>query len=715
MAHSRSQGQQLSISGDVGLNGSAAFSWNDDLGLDAELVSSSIGLRPIRTTISASADGLESDPSLATIGQGSRGINGLDGAGIIPSSLALSPEQRTRLDRYLVAVAIAQFDLTHGPVAESVIPSTPDRSQSTKTFDQLNGRNLHRPLPPPTPPGPLTPAECEALALSAFPDRLDTATGEGSVAYTAAIKVDHSSEDYSLPLSPRPNQSHARQRQSVGDVGAAPVRLSDDYYDDLDGENTRSDSGPDSKPIANSSQNSPGSGSYLTNWSSSATSIQHSASEYLSMLHSTSARPSSRSATRTVHSSHASLRASSRTCTPASLIRVDKEDEMDDRYYLFVYYRQRADQTISRGYFQKSLVIVTPARPPAPLVSLWLRVVEVVGELYFDRAQTAKQRQDVLDHFLLSVASWPCPRPGGRVGLKLSLPSLPALGIDAAPSDSLELRLDVSFPLQWEFQYAPEYAVSSTGQAIVATSVPVTPLLKAFGLGGCGAKGLSESLSSLALIGDLWLAWESMLMGDPLLVTAPICARQASEAALHLVSLIRPIPCTSPTRDENGPRFGSGCWPLLPATALAAKARIPNEATPAGALGPGAVVGTTAGHVRAWTSASAKDRKASHLAIFRLGEAHADHPSGLEALRTLGARVPEPSNPKPARPSVSPTRPEPTLNSLPSAQAKARTASKPPKLQLGITTSRTRRVQRDHRIIHLAEAAVRSSKPEEGM
>lgn len=865
MVHTR--GQQLSVSGDLGLNGAAALDWNDARGLDAELAdaeqaaSSDLhGLHltsiPVDTAkiprdayseVSHGHYGYRSDFPSDFDRQGQRGEDSgsrdalrwsaeesghVNGSCDKPLSVALSPEQRARLDGYIVAVAVAQFDLTHGPVAESVFPSYPDRSQYRPPLPkpEAPARRPYRPPLPPAPRGPLTQGECEALALSAFPDRLETSTGDGAVAYTSAIKTERpwtntENADVRCQCAER-ETGRVRQRQSVGDVGSSAARLTQGYLDDEDLDDM-DDQDVLEEGLINHGWAQKGDTSSETSSSLCAPATpSHTTHPALSLLPGLDARigpvppPRPASDSRSFSPSLSFQRSKSRSrsrsrsqsvkhpCTPTALTSDRPEQNASDRYYLFVYYRQRADASISRGYFQKSLVIVTPACQPAPLVSLWLRTVELVGEWYFDCAQSPQQRQDVLDHFLLSVASWPTLRPGRNLNLTLSLPILRRLNERGSPesldtkrdrstgedetghgclphctssahhlaapascslvknskgstdtdtdadTDTLEVAFNVSLPLGSEFQHARDKALSESGQMQLASSVPLTPLLTAFGLGGASTRGLTESLHSLGLIADMWLVWELMLMGDPLLVTAPKCARQASEAALHLVNLLRPIPCcpayctVSGEADDGSPpppRFGAGCWPLLPAAALAARARVPTEATPECALGRGAVVGTTAGHVRAWTPTLPKEKKASSLAVLRLGDAQADEKIGFEALRALGAPLPisrlplhpehtgltpesigdagrlhrtptsarsrHQAGPPSSRSNLSaPGTPSPPMSETNKVRFKA---SKSSSAQRGLSTSRTRRVRRDHRIIHMAEVAVRTGKRKE--
>lgn len=52
--------------------------------------------------------------------------------------------------------------------------------------------------------------------------------------------------------------------------------------------------------------------------------------------------------------------------------------------YGFVYFLQRKDAKISRGYFQKSVVILTNF----PLLDFFLNLVQVIGNLYFNLENT---------------------------------------------------------------------------------------------------------------------------------------------------------------------------------------------------------------------------------------------------------------------------------------------------------------------------------------
>jgi len=74
--------------------------------------------------------------------------------------------------------------------------------------------------------------------------------------------------------------------------------------------------------------------------------------------------------------------------------------------YLFgyVFFCQKPDSTIKRGYFQKSVVLVSHL----PFTKLFLRVVEVIGPLFF------RYGSSILEATCRDISRWPCPTNFGK-------------------------------------------------------------------------------------------------------------------------------------------------------------------------------------------------------------------------------------------------------------------------------------------------------------
>ncbi|WFD30779.1 RNA helicase [Malassezia sp. CBS 17886] len=177
--------------------------------------------------------------------------------------------------------------------------------------------------------------------------------------------------------------------------------------------------------------------------------------------------------------------------------------------YGFVYFRQKKDARVRRGYFQKSLVLLTHL----PYVALFGAVMDTLGPQYFEHGLSA------LESFVREVARWPAPRLGSAL-------ELPLFG---SP-------LNVSLPLGNEAQSGP-WAWSSSGPgtsmdaSTILASVPRNSLLLIF----------------RTMLADLWRLWECMLLAEPILVVG--CdPRTTSDAVWHLVGLIRPLQCAGDFR-----------------------------------------------------------------------------------------------------------------------------------------------------------------------
>ncbi|KDN52162.1 DUF1630-domain-containing protein [Tilletiaria anomala UBC 951] len=190
--------------------------------------------------------------------------------------------------------------------------------------------------------------------------------------------------------------------------------------------------------------------------------------------------------------------------------------------YGVCFFRQKRDPSIRRGYFQKSVVILSHL----PYVSLLTELVSKLGPLYFEHGQP------MLEAFIQDVVRWPAPESG----VTLTLPALGSV-------------LKVSLPIGSQFQtdaatnaYIPSLTNPNMATSLLTkkkitqpgrqpepepllASIPTTPLIDTF----------RDALA------DLWLLWECMLLADPILVIGPD-PKACSDAVWHLLDLIRPIP-----------------------------------------------------------------------------------------------------------------------------------------------------------------------------
>ncbi|KAG2187540.1 hypothetical protein INT44_005229 [Umbelopsis vinacea] len=169
--------------------------------------------------------------------------------------------------------------------------------------------------------------------------------------------------------------------------------------------------------------------------------------------------------------------------------------------YGYVFFRQKKDDRIRRGYFQKSLVLLSQH----PFVGLFSRVVSMLGPAFFDLGQP------MLEAACASIASWNGPLPGQSY-------DLPLLGT--------VLQVEIPYPHKPQLLETSRFDLNSLKpETQILASIPPGTLYKHFS----------------NMLDDLWLLWELVLLGEPLIVMAPepgIC----SESVVALVDLINPIP-----------------------------------------------------------------------------------------------------------------------------------------------------------------------------
>ncbi|CAH1784707.1 unnamed protein product, partial [Owenia fusiformis] len=78
-------------------------------------------------------------------------------------------------------------------------------------------------------------------------------------------------------------------------------------------------------------------------------------------------------------------------------------------YYGFVYFRQTKDKSIRRGYFQKSVVLISRL----PFVNLFSHLINIVAPEYFDNGEPS------LEAACHDIDQWPPPVPGQTLNLPI--------------------------------------------------------------------------------------------------------------------------------------------------------------------------------------------------------------------------------------------------------------------------------------------------------
>lgn len=189
----------------------------------------------------------------------------------------------------------------------------------------------------------------------------------------------------------------------------------------------------------------------------------------------------------------------------------------------YCFFRQRRDATIRRGYFQKSVVILSHL----PYVSLFSEIVKRLGPLFFEIGMPA------LEAFSQDVHNWPHPEPGARMHLPLlgsvlsvDLPYQSQFQTSLAAEARIVQNVNAPGKARSGLHVKPDSrSLQGSENEPILASIPSTPLFDIF----------RESLD------DLWLLWECVLLAEPILVVGPD-PRICSEAVWHLLDLIRPIP-----------------------------------------------------------------------------------------------------------------------------------------------------------------------------
>ncbi|XP_068228763.1 protein DENND6A [Palaemon carinicauda] len=178
--------------------------------------------------------------------------------------------------------------------------------------------------------------------------------------------------------------------------------------------------------------------------------------------------------------------------------------QTEDGYlYGYVYFRQVKDRTLRRGYFQKSVVLLSHL----PLVSLFTNVLDLVAPEYFDTGEAS------LEAACHHLDQWPSP----IAGTTLSLPLLGTI-------------LQVRIPSR---QDKPGASSLTPPSPLHATQNPLSVMIP------CPHE--TEAFRVLApVLPHLNLLWELVITAEPLVVMA-MSPTTAANTVQTLVSLISPL------------------------------------------------------------------------------------------------------------------------------------------------------------------------------
>ncbi|XP_077025373.1 protein DENND6B isoform X3 [Tamandua tetradactyla] len=170
-------------------------------------------------------------------------------------------------------------------------------------------------------------------------------------------------------------------------------------------------------------------------------------------------------------------------------------------YFGYVYFRQVKDSSVKRGYFQKSLVLVSRL----PFVRLFQALLSIIAPEYFDKLVPC------LEAVCSEIDQWPAPAPGKTL-------NLPVMGVVVqvyVPSRADKLEASALKPCSLEkLLPAP----------MVLASIHEPDLFRCF----------------QPVLMHVQMLWELVLLGEPLVVLAPSPA-VSSEIVLALTSLLQPL------------------------------------------------------------------------------------------------------------------------------------------------------------------------------
>lgn len=173
-------------------------------------------------------------------------------------------------------------------------------------------------------------------------------------------------------------------------------------------------------------------------------------------------------------------------------------------YYGYVYFRQVKDKTLPRGYFQKSVVVISRL----PFLSLFTEVCSLIAPEYFENGEPS------IEAACHDIDQWPSPVPGETV-------NLPLLGT----------VLQASIPIQSNKPCSTTTLSSPSKSTTVVQSLPTV-------LRSIHEVNLFRCFSTV--ISHIHLLWELVLIGEPIVVMAA-SPTTCSEMVQALVSMIAPL------------------------------------------------------------------------------------------------------------------------------------------------------------------------------
>uniref|UniRef100_A0A8C2KQE7 DENN/MADD domain containing 6Aa n=1 Tax=Cyprinus carpio TaxID=7962 RepID=A0A8C2KQE7_CYPCA len=168
-------------------------------------------------------------------------------------------------------------------------------------------------------------------------------------------------------------------------------------------------------------------------------------------------------------------------------------------YYGYVYFRQVRDKTLKRGYFQKSLVLISKL----PYVTFFHSLLKLIAPEYFEK------QEPFLEAACNDIDRWPTPCPG-------KILTLPIMGVVMKVT---RITSVCSHVMSLIFHSQSDSLVS-----IVLPTVHEVDLFRCFH----------------PVFFHIQMLWELVLLSEALVVMAPSPA-ESSDTVLALVSCISPL------------------------------------------------------------------------------------------------------------------------------------------------------------------------------
>ncbi|CAG2105847.1 unnamed protein product [Medioppia subpectinata] len=190
-------------------------------------------------------------------------------------------------------------------------------------------------------------------------------------------------------------------------------------------------------------------------------------------------------------------------------------------FYGYVYFRQVKDRTARRGYFQKSLVLLTRL----PFVRLFTHVIQLMAPQFFECGDAS------LEAACHDIDQWPAPTPGAT----LNLPLMGVVLQITVPNRNEKLNHSPNTE-----NPCPSVSITSLAGNPAAITSSSHPSLNPYPIVIPSVYELNIYKSLAPIVTHIQLLWELILTCEPITVmasTPDVC----SETVQSLVSLILPL------------------------------------------------------------------------------------------------------------------------------------------------------------------------------